>query len=135
MILLSYRILWAVEVRTLCLLYELPDPLSLLQNEDAWSKTAWKNWCSAKVRSYHERLWRNKASSNTKMIYLNIQLAGLTGRQHPALAGIETTRDVERLRPHMKMLTGDYLTYNRIALRLRLRGEGAVLCLFPCTAC
>ena len=112
----SQSVTWAVHVRTLCLLYELPDPLSLLQNEDAWSKTAWKNWCSAKVRSYHERLWRNKASSNTKMIYLNIQLAGLTGRQHPALAGIETTMDVERLRPHMKMLTGDYLTYNRIAL-------------------
>ena len=89
----SQSVNWAVPVRTLCLLYELPDPISLLQNEDAWSKTAWKNWCSTKVRSYHERLLRNKASSNTKMIYLNIQLAGLTERQ-----------------------PGDYLTYNRIAL-------------------
>ena len=36
----SQSVTWAVHVRTLCLLYELPDPLSLLQNEDAWSKTA-----------------------------------------------------------------------------------------------
>jgi hypothetical protein len=27
----------------------------------------------------------------------------------------DTTRDVERLRTHLKMLTGDYLTYSRIA--------------------
>ena len=112
----SQSVTWAAHVRTLCLIYELPDPLSLLQNEDAWSKTAWKNWCSTKVTSYHERLWRDKASSNSKMIYLNIQLAGLTGRHHPALSGLETSRDVERLRPHIKMLAGDYLTYSRIAL-------------------
>ena len=50
------------------------------------------------------------------MSFLNIQLIGLTGRHHPALFGIETTRDVQRLKPHIKMLSGDYLTYSRIAL-------------------
>ena len=44
-----------------------------------------------------------------------IQLSGLNGRHHPALSGLYTTRDVEKLRPHIKMLTGDYLTYSRIA--------------------
>ena len=49
------------------------------------------------------------------MCYLNVQLAGLTGRHHPALSAIYTTTDVERLRPHIKMLSGDYLTYSRVA--------------------
>ena len=49
------------------------------------------------------------------MSFLNIQLSGLSGRHHPALSGIKTTRDVQRLRPHIKMLSGDYLTYSRIA--------------------
>ena len=36
---------WAVHVRILCEMYGLPDPLRLLQSEDAWSKTVWKEWC------------------------------------------------------------------------------------------
>ena len=46
---------WAVHIRMLCKLYELPDPLKLLQQEDAWPKSKWKNWCLAKVRSCHEK--------------------------------------------------------------------------------
>ena len=46
----SQSVTWAAHVRTLCLIYELPDPLSLLQNEDAWSKTAWKT--GAPLRSH-----------------------------------------------------------------------------------
>ena len=107
---------WAVHVRTLCQLYGLPDPLHLLEHDDAWPKSEWKNLCSTKVRVFHEKLWRDKALTNSKMNFLNIQLCGLSGRHHPALFGLETTRDVERLRPHMKMLTGDYLTYSRLAL-------------------
>ena len=98
-----------------CQLYDLPDPLHLLQQEDAWPKSKWKNWCSAKVKSYQEKLWREKALTNSKVTFLNIQLIGLNGRHHPALSGLETTIDVKRLRPHLKMLTGDYLTYSRIA--------------------
>ena len=73
-------------------------------------------------------VWRDKASSNSKMIYLNIQLAGLTGRHHPALSGLETTRDVERLRPHIKMLAGDYLTYSRIALENEAADPSCRIC-------
>ena len=55
---------WAVHVRLLCKLYDLPDPLRLLLTEDPWPKSKWKEWCTAKVRSYHEKLWRQKALSN-----------------------------------------------------------------------
>ena len=117
---------WAAHVRTLCAMYGLPDPLALLEKEDAWPKSVWKNWCQTKVRAFHEKFWRTKALSNSKMSYLNIQLSGLTGRHHPALNGILTTRDVERLRPHIKMLAGDYLTYSRIVLDRK--GEGDPSC-------
>ena len=49
----------------------------------------------------------------------------VTGHHHPALCGIDTTKEVEKLRPHLKMLTGDYLTYSRIALD---RGTGDPCC-------
>ena len=111
----THSITWAAHVRLLCDLYELPDPLSLLQNESAWPKVVWKNWCVTKIRAYHEKLWRHKALTNSKMRFLNIQLTGLSGRHHPALSAVYTTRDAERLRPHLKMLTGDYLTYSRLA--------------------
>ena len=98
---------WAVHVRLLCQQYSLPDPLGLLEREDAWPKSKWRNWCMTKVRSYHEQLWRSKSLTNSKMNFLNIQLSGLSGRHHPVLLGLQTTRDVEKLRPHLKMLTGD----------------------------
>ena len=103
-------------MRILCEMYSLPDPLKLLESEDAWPRSVWKGWCQTKVRAFHEKVWRTRALSNSKMSYLNVQLSGLTGRHHPALSGILTTRDVERLRPHIKMLVGDYLTYSRVVL-------------------
>ena len=102
--------------RILCQLYELPDPLRLLQQEDAWPKSKWRNWCTTKVCAYHEKLWKEKSLTNSKMLFLNVQLLGLNGRHHPALFGLKTTMQVEKMRPHLKMLSGDYLTYSRIAL-------------------
>ena len=45
------------------------------------------------------------------MNYLHVSLTGLRGRHHPALANIITTTQVQKSRIHLKMLTGDYLTY------------------------
>ena len=117
---------WAAHVKILCEMYCLPDPLALLEKEDAWPKSVWKGWCQTKIRAFHEKLWRSKALRNSKMTYLNVQLSGLTGQHHPALYGILTTRDVERLRPHIKMLAGDYLTYSRMVLDRK--GEGDPSC-------
>ena len=119
---------WAVHIRLLCKLYNLQDPLKLLQTEDPWPKSKWKEWCTAKVRSYHEKLWREKALSNSKMTFLNIQLNGLTGRHHPALMGLTTTRDVEKARTHIKMLSGDYLTYSRLAIDRKSGDPSCRLC-------
>ena len=48
---------------------------------------------------------------NSKMKYLNVSLSGLRGRHHPALANIITTTEVQKSRIHLKMLAGDYFTY------------------------
>jgi hypothetical protein len=45
------------------------------------------------------------------MIYLNVSLSGLRGRRHPALSDIITTTEVQKSRIHLKMLAGDYFTY------------------------
>ena len=45
------------------------------------------------------------------MEFLNVALTGLRGRHHPALSNIVTTLEVRKSRPHLKMLSGDYSTY------------------------
>ena len=43
--------------------------------------------------------------------YLHIQVTGLSGRLHPTLDWVQTTQDVAIIRPHIKMLSGDYQCY------------------------
>ena len=64
--------------------------------------------------THHEVIWRQKASSNSKLDFLNVKTAGLSGRPHPVLSGILTTQEVMRARVHVKMLAGDYPCYSYI---------------------
>ena len=101
---------WSAHIRLLFLLYNLPDPLHLLDSPP-WPRERWKMHTRIAVTSHHERLLRSKASTNIKLKYLNVQTSGLSGRSHPMLTSVHTTQDVTRLRPHIKMLSGDYLSY------------------------
>ena len=121
---------WSNHVQLLCLQYGLPPPLSLI-NEQAWSKNAWNDLVKTKVTVYHERKLRAMARTNTKMIYLNVQMLGLSGRPHPALQNILTTQDVKKLRLHLKFLTCDYLTNERLALDHPGKDPSCQLCLAP----
>ena len=51
------------------------------------------------------------------MKYLNVSVTGLRGKKHPALYGIFTTHEVKKSRIHLKMLSGDYLTFEKKARR------------------
>ena len=106
---------WAAHVRILCQTYHLPDPLALMQG-DAWPSERWKTLVKTKITVYHESALRRKALTNWKLSYLNIQVTGLTGRHHPVLSGVFTTHDVCRLRPHIKMLSGDYTCYATLGI-------------------
>ena len=45
------------------------------------------------------------------MQYLNTSLYGLNGKNHPALSNIITSHQVQKSKIHLKMLAGNYLTY------------------------
>ena len=64
-----------------------------------------------KITAFHEREVRLLAQDNSAMIYLNVSLLGLTGRLHPSITGVSSTHEVRKMRIHVKMLTGNYLTY------------------------
>ena len=45
------------------------------------------------------------------MGYLNVSALSLRGKPHPSLWGATTTSEVKEMRPHLKMLCGDYYSY------------------------
>ena len=101
---------WAIHLRNLSTKYGLPDPLECLKS-DPPSKVHYKEGVQAKICSYYENELRAKADKNSLMEFLNVALTGLRGRHHPALANIVTTLEVKKSRPHLKMLSGDYFTF------------------------
>jgi hypothetical protein len=101
---------WAAHIRHLCKRYGLEDPLLYL-SRDPPTKSFWKELIATKITVYFENKLRTKAATNSQMEFLNTYTCGLRGRHHPALANMITTWDVKRSRPHLKFLSGNYLTY------------------------
>ena len=105
---------WSHHVRLICQKYGLPNPLALLQGP-AMPKPVWKTLVQSKITTYHEKNLRQKAENNYKLRYLNVSVLGLSGRPHPAILNIHTTRDAMKLRSHIKFLSGDFLSYEVLA--------------------
>ena len=103
---------WAMNMRHIAQMYQLEDPLSCLQR-DAPDKSVFKETVMTKITAFHEKELRIKAQKNEYMKYLNVSLIGLRGKHHPCLANIVTTEEVHKLRPYLKFLAGDYLTYQK----------------------
>ena len=101
---------WAVHLRYLSLKYGLKDPLECLKT-DPPAKSQYKEDIQTKICAYFEKSLRVKAESNSLMEYLNVSLTGLRGRHHPAMSYIITRQEVQKCLIHLKMLAGDYLTY------------------------
>ena len=55
---------WSNHVRLLCKQYSLPDPLTLFEGVQ-YSKENWKDLVVSRVTVYHERILRQKASTNS----------------------------------------------------------------------
>ena len=110
----SSSLTWSAHVRLLFQMYQLPDPLALLRTSP-WPKQRWKDHTKVAVTSYHESALRQQAAQNTKLQFLNIQTIGLSARPHPVVAWAVTTQDVVTIRPHIKLLSGDYLCYSQLA--------------------
>ena len=122
---------WSNHLQLLCIKYGLPSPLSLLLKESPWSKESWNCLVKTRVTIWHEKDLREKSLNNSKMKYLNVQLSGLSGAPHPALRNIITTQDVKKLRHHLKFLTCDYLTNERLHLDQPNLSPACDLCKSP----
>ena len=70
---------------------------------------------NTKITIFHEKELRSLALNNSKMRFLNVQTTGLSGYPHTALQNILTTRDVLKLRAHMKFLCCDILTGEQLS--------------------
>ena len=100
---------WAINLRHICKMYQLTDPLTWLQT-DPLPKSEFKELVSTKITTFHESELRLSASRNTKMKYFNVSCQGLRGKHHPCLGNVVTANEVKKLRIHLKFMTGDYLT-------------------------
>ena len=121
---------WCNHVNLLCQRYGLPAPLSLLYGQPV-SKLEWNTMVKTKVTAWQEAEMRRKAEGNSKMKYLNVQVLGLSGRPHPALDNVYSTQDSKKLRLHLKFLTCDYLTNERLSLDRPTLSSACDLCLDP----
>ena len=101
---------WAAHLRYLCTRYGLEDPLVYL-NRDPPTKSSWKELIATRITTHFENKLRTTAQTNNLMEFLNTFSCGLRGRRHPALSNMVTNWDVRRSRPHLKFLSGNYLTY------------------------
>ena len=80
-----------------------------------------------KITAFHERELRFKAQKSEGIKYLNVQMAGLRGMNHPCLYYTITTNEVRKLRPYLKFLSGDFLTYPK---SLKIQTEEPLLAKF-----
>ena len=51
------------------------------------------------------------AKQNSLMQYFNVSLLSLNSKIHPVLSDVITGNEVRNMRSHLKMLTGNFLTY------------------------
>ena len=105
---------WSIFLRRLSTMYGLEDPQKCLQR-DPPQKATFKEHILTKITAFHETELRQKAKTNSNMSFLNVSVSGLRGRRHPALSNLLTTIDVQKSRPHLKMLCNDYYTYKKRA--------------------
>ena len=59
-------------MRLVCQMYNLPDPLALLQ-QPVMKKSQWKTLIKAKITAYHEADLRQKALKSDSLRYFNVQ--------------------------------------------------------------
>ena len=71
----------------------------------------WPKKLSSFLHQLREKALQEENNEINKMKYFNVSLLGLRGRLHPAVTNVVTTHAVNKMRPHIKMLAGNYLTY------------------------
>ena len=101
---------WSQHLRYLSEIYGLEDPLVCLQH-DPPTKSEYKELVNTKITAHFEKKLRKNAAENSLMKYFNVTTLNLRGRHHLAISELVTSRSVHLARPHIKLLSGNYLTY------------------------
>ena len=115
---------WSAHLRRISLKYGMRDPLECL-NSDPPTKSQYTEYVLTKITAYYEKELRHDAKSNSCMDFLNVDMVGLRGKHHPAIKNIVTPTEVQKMRPHLKMLCGNLLTY---ATKFNQSGTGSPHC-------
>ena len=119
---------WSNHLKLISRQYNLPCPLQLLETPP-WPKEQWSSYVKTKITNWHENNMRYLSKTNSKMMYLQTDLLGLSGRPHPALLNINGTQDAKKLRAHLKFLTCD----DNISFLLSDSSNSCVFCLSECS--
>ena len=120
---------WSAHLRRISTKYDMWDPLECL-NRDPPTKSQYREYVLTKITAYYEKQLRQEAKTNSCMEYLNVGMVGLRGKHHPAITNIVTPMEVQKMRPHLKMLCGNLLTYQT---KFSQSGTGSPHCRL-CTA-
>ena len=105
---------WSVYLHKIFQQYGIEDP-NILLTKIPPSKSQFKKNIETRIIAFHENELRRKASNVKRMCYFNVSLIGLTGQCHPAISNIFTTNEVKRSRYHLKMLLGDFHSFEVIS--------------------
>ena len=103
---------WSSHVKSLAFEYEIEDPTSMITKKPS-NKAVFKEYINSKITSSCEKQLRDASRNNSKMSYFNVSVKGLNGRCHSALIGCKETKDIPKLRAHIKLLCGDLFTYEQ----------------------
>ena len=92
----------------------MDDPLTLL-NSSPPTKNQYKENVKIIVAAYHEKQLRIKLKNSQSAKYFNTSLLGLSGKLHPIVDFVYTSKQSNTMRPHLKFAVGDYLSQEKIA--------------------
>ena len=95
------------------------------------SKDSWKGDINTLITAYHEKQLRDAAATNSKMTWLNVSMMGLQGKPHPIFRDVSTADQVRKLYPVLKMLSGEYLTFDLKSRQGTGGSPSCRLCHFP----
>ena len=97
-------------IRTICVQYDLPDPLFILQSPP--SSEAWKRQCLSKVLSWWEIKLRDDAERLPSLKFFKPSFMSLKST-HPLWTAAESPFEVQKASVVAEMLSGRYVTDHR----------------------
>ena len=101
---------WFIQVRRISCMYQLPDPLLILQLPPP--KARWKSQCRGRVLDYWERKYRGEATLLPSLLHFKPHFFSLA-KTHATFSTAGSPYEVGRATVVARMLSGRYITDHR----------------------